>query len=109
MAVGVAVVNRLLFAIGGYDGHERHKSAECYHPENNEWTMIAPMKVRRSGAGKHGSLFNFDTRKYNDSQKMRQKCNVIYIFTFKFLVFILGKCIFRSGSSESVHLRSRWL
>lgn len=52
MAVGVAVVNRLLYAIGGYDGHERHKSAECYHPENNEWTMIAPMHVARSGAGK---------------------------------------------------------
>lgn len=57
MAVGVAVVNRLLYAIGGYDGHERHKSAECYHPENNEWTMIAPMHVPRSGAGEVVLLF----------------------------------------------------
>lgn len=52
LAVGVAVVNRLLYAIGGYDGIERLKCAECYHPENNEWTMIAPLSVQRSGAGK---------------------------------------------------------
>lgn len=52
LAVGVAVVCRLLYALGGYDGVERHRSAECYHPENNEWTMIAPMNVSRSGAGR---------------------------------------------------------
>lgn len=52
LAMGVAVVNRLLYAIGGYDGSERHKSAECYHPENDEWTMVAPMHTQRSGAGR---------------------------------------------------------
>ena len=51
LAVGVAVVNRLLYAIGGYDGIQRHSSAECYHPENNTWSMIAPMHTQRSGAG----------------------------------------------------------
>jgi kelch-like protein 19 len=51
LAVGVAVVNRLLYAIGGYDGVQRHNSAECYHPENNAWAMIAPMHTQRSGAG----------------------------------------------------------
>lgn len=60
MAVGVAVVNRLLYAIGGYDGHERHKSTECYHPENNEWTMIAPMHVARSGAGNNSAHFAYN-------------------------------------------------
>lgn len=97
MAVGVAVVNRLLFAIGGYDGHERHKSAECYHPENNEWTMIAPMKVRRSGAGNIIFFsFNFEWGKNISS----------YILSF---LFLIDKFNFRCGSSESVHLRSRWL
>lgn len=56
LAMGVAVVNRLLYAIGGYDGIERHKSAECYHPENNEWTLISPMHTQRSGAGKYTIL-----------------------------------------------------
>lgn len=59
LAVGVAVVNRLLYAIGGYDGLERLKCVECYHPENNEWTMIAPLNVQRSGAGKSNLLRNF--------------------------------------------------
>lgn len=51
VGVGVAVVNRLLYAIGGFDGLERLNSAECYHPENNEWTLINSMKCARSGAG----------------------------------------------------------
>jgi len=41
----------LLYAIGGFDGEERLSSVECYHPENNEWTMVSPMKCTRSGAG----------------------------------------------------------
>lgn len=51
LGVGVAVVNRLLYAIGGFDGQERLPTVECYHPENNEWTMVPPMKYGRSGAG----------------------------------------------------------
>lgn len=58
LAVGVAVVNRLLYAIGGYDGNVRHSSAECYHPENDEWTMIAPMHTPRSGAGMFLCIFS---------------------------------------------------
>lgn len=26
-------------------------SAECYHPENDEWNLVAPMKTCRSGSG----------------------------------------------------------
>lgn len=51
LGVGVAVVNRLLYAIGGFDGNERLASMECYHPENNEWTILPPMRIGRSGAG----------------------------------------------------------
>lgn len=51
LGVGVAVVNRLLYAIGGFDGKERLASMECYHPENNAWTILPSMKTGRSGAG----------------------------------------------------------
>lgn len=51
LGVGVAVINRLLYAIGGFDGNERLPSIECYHPENNAWTILPPMKTGRSGAG----------------------------------------------------------
>lgn len=49
--VGVAVVNRMLYAIGGFDGNDRLASMECYHPENNAWTVLPSMKLGRSGAG----------------------------------------------------------
>lgn len=52
IGVGVAVVNRLLFAVGGYDGSNRLRSMECYDPEKDEWHFVAPMNTTRSGAGK---------------------------------------------------------
>lgn len=51
LGVGVAVVNRLLYVIGGFDGQERLRTVECYHPENNAWSLVTPMNVGRSGAG----------------------------------------------------------
>lgn len=51
LGVGVAVINRLLYAIGGFDGRERLASMECYHPENNAWTILPSMQVGRSGSG----------------------------------------------------------
>jgi len=51
IGVGLAVVNRLLYVVGGYDGESRLSTVECYHPENNEWRLVAPMNVTRSGAG----------------------------------------------------------
>lgn len=56
IGVGVAMLNRLLYAVGGYDGTSRHSSAECYYPEQDKWEAIAPMKTIRSGAGEsdHG-------------------------------------------------------
>lgn len=54
MGVGVAVLNRLLYAVGGFDGTNRLNSAECYYPERDEWRMITPMNTIRSGAGRQG-------------------------------------------------------
>ena len=55
--MGVAVVNRLLYAVGGFDGVNRLRSVECYHPENDEWNFVAPMTTTRSGAGKPDQLY----------------------------------------------------
>ena len=58
IGVGLAVVNRLLYVVGGYDGESRLSTVECYHPENNEWHLTAPMNVTRSGAGEHAVCFS---------------------------------------------------
>ncbi len=52
IGVGLTCVNRLLFAVGGFDGQNRLASVEMYDPESDEWKNVAPMKTTRSGAGK---------------------------------------------------------
>lgn len=52
IGVGVAVINRLLYAVGGFDGSNRLSSCECYNPDRDEWKTMAPMNTVRSGAGK---------------------------------------------------------
>ena len=51
IGVGCAVVNRMLYAVGGFDGERRLSSVERYHPENDEWCFVRSMQVARSGAG----------------------------------------------------------
>lgn len=51
IGVGVAVINRLLYAVGGFDGTHRLSSSECYNPERDEWKSMAAMNTVRSGAG----------------------------------------------------------
>lgn len=51
IGVGVAVVKRLLYAVGGYDGNCRLNTVECYNPERDSWTLVASMNTNRSGAG----------------------------------------------------------
>ena len=51
IGVGCAVLNRLLYAVGGFDGQNRLCSVECYDPEHDLWTEIKPMNTMRSGAG----------------------------------------------------------
>lgn len=49
--VGVAVMDGLLYAVGGSAGNEYHKSVECYNPECDIWTSVACMGVARLGVG----------------------------------------------------------
>jgi len=57
IGTGVAVVNRLLYVVGGFDGESRLATVECYHPENNDWRPVSPMSVTRSGAGELTVLY----------------------------------------------------
>uniref|UniRef100_A0A3Q2ZRR7 Kelch-like family member 18 n=1 Tax=Kryptolebias marmoratus TaxID=37003 RepID=A0A3Q2ZRR7_KRYMA len=41
--VGVAVVNGLLYAIGGYDGQSRLSTVEVYNPETDSWAQVSSM------------------------------------------------------------------
>ena len=56
IGVSCAVANRLLYAVGGYDGDARLCSVECYDPEHDVWTEIKPMNTMRSGAGKANNI-----------------------------------------------------
>uniref|UniRef100_A0A5F9DAB1 Kelch like family member 18 n=1 Tax=Oryctolagus cuniculus TaxID=9986 RepID=A0A5F9DAB1_RABIT len=49
--VGVAVVNGLLYAIGGYDGQLRLSTVEAYNPETDTWTRVGSMNSKRSAMG----------------------------------------------------------
>ncbi|KFV17506.1 Kelch-like 18, partial [Pterocles gutturalis] len=49
--VGVAVVNGLLYAIGGYDGQLRLSTVEVYNPEMDSWSKVESMNSKRSAMG----------------------------------------------------------
>lgn len=49
--VGVAVVNGLLYAIGGYDGQLRLSTVEAYNPETDTWTRVGSMNSKRRYSG----------------------------------------------------------
>lgn len=47
----MAVLEGLLYAVGGFDAENRLRTAECYCPITDKWKNIAPMNTTRSGAG----------------------------------------------------------
>lgn len=49
--VGVAVVNGLLYAIGGYDGQLRLSTVEVYNPEMDSWSKVESMNSKRRYTG----------------------------------------------------------
>ncbi|XP_023017795.1 kelch like ECH associated protein 1 isoform X1 [Leptinotarsa decemlineata] len=49
--VGVAVLDGLLYAVGGSEGSRYHSSVEFYDPELDLWTMIKPMHFKRLAVG----------------------------------------------------------
>uniref|UniRef100_A0A8C7A1F4 Kelch like family member 18 n=1 Tax=Nothoprocta perdicaria TaxID=30464 RepID=A0A8C7A1F4_NOTPE len=49
--VGVAVLNGLLYAIGGYDGQLRLSTVEVYNPDTDTWSKVESMNSKRSAMG----------------------------------------------------------
>ncbi|XP_018576262.1 kelch-like ECH-associated protein 1 isoform X2 [Anoplophora glabripennis] len=49
--VGVAVMDGLLYAVGGSEGPKYHSSVECYDPETDRWTMVKQMHYKRLAVG----------------------------------------------------------
>lgn len=49
--LGVAVLNGMIYAVGGFDGATGLSSAESYDPKANTWTLIESMSTRRSSVG----------------------------------------------------------
>jgi N-acetylneuraminic acid mutarotase len=46
----VAVLDDVLYVMGGHDDVTTHKTAERYGSKTDEWSLIADMTVRRVGA-----------------------------------------------------------
>lgn len=47
--VGVAALDRHIYAVGGHDGEQHLNTVECYDMENNKWEIVEPMVTRRRG------------------------------------------------------------
>lgn len=49
-----------IYITGGFNGQECMHSAEVYDPEINQWSLISPMRSRRSGVSciaYHGQVY----------------------------------------------------
>lgn len=49
--IGVGVIDRMIYAVGGSHGCIHHNSVERYDPEKDEWSLVAPMLTQRIGVG----------------------------------------------------------
>ncbi|KAM7360313.1 kelch like ECH associated protein 1 isoform 2-T2 [Cochliomyia hominivorax] len=49
--VGVAVMDELMYAVGGSAGSEYHNTVEYYDPELDRWFPVQPMHAKRLGVG----------------------------------------------------------
>jgi len=48
---GIAVLDNLLYVVGGRDGLKTLNTVECFDPKRKVWTMMSPMSTRRHGLG----------------------------------------------------------
>uniref|UniRef100_T2MIA6 Kelch-like protein 2 n=1 Tax=Hydra vulgaris TaxID=6087 RepID=T2MIA6_HYDVU len=48
---GVAVLNGVIYAAGGFNGALRVRSVDSYNPQKDEWCSVASMEARRSTLG----------------------------------------------------------
>lgn len=83
--VSTAVLDGMIYAMGGYDGQHRQNTAERYLPKTNQWSLIHPMVHQRSDAsstalkGKNKSLnnkCNDDTKHEDDNNATATLCEI---------------------------------
>ena len=48
---GIAVLNGLVYAVGGFNGSLRVRTVDVYDPTRNMWSSVASMEARRSTLG----------------------------------------------------------
>ena len=49
--VGLAVLNGLVYAVGGFNGSLRVRMVDVYDPSKDSWSSVASMEARRSTLG----------------------------------------------------------
>ena len=49
--VGVVVRNKILYAMGGYNGCDRLSTVEAFDRKTDTWSCVAPMNWKRSAVG----------------------------------------------------------
>jgi kelch-like protein 10 len=49
--IGIVAFNDHIYAVGGFDGTSRLKSAEKYNINNEMWTRVSSMQIPRSNFG----------------------------------------------------------
>jgi hypothetical protein len=49
--LGCAVIDGLIYAVGGACGSQHHSSVERYYAYDNRWESVAPMIMQRMGLG----------------------------------------------------------
>jgi len=49
---GIAVIDDILYVVGGRDGLKTLNTVECYDPRKKIWTLLMPMGTHRHGLGR---------------------------------------------------------
>ncbi|KAL4624735.1 kelch-like protein 6 isoform X1 [Arapaima gigas] len=107
----MAVLAGKVYALGGFDGSQRHSSVETYDPFHNTWTEAAPLMVSVSsfaaashnnklyviGGGPNGKLatnktqcFDPCTNKWTLRSPMPTEAKCINAVTFKDHIYVAG-------------------
>ncbi|CAI6371838.1 unnamed protein product [Macrosiphum euphorbiae] len=57
-ALDVGVLDGVLYAVGGHDGVNVHRSVEAYRPSTGDWTTVAEINLcrRKTGVAVLGGL-----------------------------------------------------
>lgn len=69
---GLAVLNGLIFAVGGFNGSLRVRTVDVYDPSQDTWSTSCSMEARRSTLG------TTHTNSNNNKTQAKHQVNVIY-------------------------------